>query len=97
MQINNVDIYKKLDAPFASKLSSGDENEEVDFFIRATHPITVEEIKTLENSGCTVSASQVNKDIATASAKLGSIPNIASLDFIRLLNLSVQMHTFSPF
>ncbi len=32
----------------------------------------------------------ISKNIATASAKLGSVPQIAALDFVALLNLSDQ-------
>ena len=90
MKVTKTAINRKLDPAFNFALLRKDKNEEVSFFINTTRLPSTTDIDELKNQGCTRVTPLVG-NMLTASAKLGSIPQITALDFVLLLQLGSKI------
>ena len=90
MNVTRTEMNNKIDPYYYYLKHTKQENDEVSFFIKSTHPLVQEEIEKLKAEGCSRVSAIVN-NISTAAAKLGSIPKIAALDFVSYLEMARQM------
>ncbi|MBI3589964.1 MAG: hypothetical protein HY094_01130 [Candidatus Melainabacteria bacterium] len=92
MQITNQSIFAKLAIPFPGLLEDGNPNDEVHFFINTTSPLSSAQVQQLKDLGCNLPKEAESNTRTTAQAKLISIPQIATLDFIKFLKPAEQLH-----
>ena len=91
MKVTRTEMHQKIDPYYYFLKNTKKDDDEVSFFINSTHPLAQSEVDKLKQEGCTRVSPIVDK-ISTASAKLGSIPNIAALDFVSYLEMARQLY-----
>jgi hypothetical protein len=79
---------RKLDAPLRQKLASAGADETIRVFGKCSRPITDDMRQSLEAAGVTVGS--VIGDIFTASCSPKQIHQLAALDFVTQLQLSME-------
>lgn len=81
-------LNKKLDAPLRQKLASAGADETIRVFGKCSRLITDDMRKSIEATGITVGS--VIGDIFTASCPAKQIRQLAALDFVTQLQLSME-------